>query len=100
MRSELIGKSNNGSSSSIESEEVYNNNGEKLVLALSLELYSKLDWISISTSRPFSCSTSHYLLITQLTTTLRIILTWENCSTLNKVLMIYIHKIPAGFNTI
>jgi len=43
MGSELIGKNNNSSSNSIEGEEIYNNNREKLVLALPLDLYSKLD---------------------------------------------------------
>ena len=43
MESESIGKNNNSSSSSIEGEKIYNNNREKLVLTLFLELYSELD---------------------------------------------------------
>jgi len=45
-------------------EDIYEDNGEKLVLALLSDSYLELEAISVSTSGPSSCPTLYYLLIT------------------------------------
>ena len=56
--------SNNNSSDNIGREDIYEDNREKLVLALLSDSYLGLEAISVSASGPSSCPTLHYLLIT------------------------------------
>ena len=58
---------NDGSSGSIGGENVYNGKEKKQVLASLLDLYSKLEIIFISVSRPSSYSTLHFILTTSTT---------------------------------
>jgi len=55
---------NGNSSSSISEEEVYKDKEEVPVLVLLSDLYSELEVISVSVSRPSFCSILHYLLNT------------------------------------
>jgi len=59
-RRELMGEGDN--SGGIGKDDVYIDNGEKVVLALLSNLYSELDAISVGTSRPSSYSTLYCLL--------------------------------------
>ena len=58
---------NDGSSGSIGGENVYNGKEKKQVLASLLDLYSKLEIIFISVSRPSSYSTLYFILTTSTT---------------------------------
>jgi len=59
-RGESMGEGNNGGS--MGEDDVYISNGEKVVLALLFNLYSKLNTISVGASGPSSCPTLHHLL--------------------------------------
>jgi len=59
-----MGEDDDNGSGGVSRDDIYKDNEEKLVLASLSDLYSELEAISASASRPSSYPILHYLLIT------------------------------------